>query len=67
MQQPPFQYATPPFQYAQYAQYVKKYVKYGHPPFFIQNTKNNLKYASQNGLYRSGKARFEILLLLQNM
>ena len=37
------------------------------PFFIIQNTKNKLKYASQIGPYRSGKARFEILLLLQNM
>ena len=64
---PPFQYATPPFPYAQYAQYDKKYVKYGHLFFLIPNMKNNLKYASQNGRYRCGKARFEILFLIQNM
>jgi hypothetical protein len=37
------------------------------PPFYLQNMKNNLKYASQNGPYRSGEARFEIFLLIQNM
>jgi hypothetical protein len=55
----PFQYATSPFQYAQYAKYVKN-MSNKDTPLFFQNTKNKLKYASQNGLYRSGEARFEI-------
>ena len=67
MQHPCFNMQHPHFNMLNMLSMSKNMSSMDTSPFFIQNTKNNLRYASQNGPHRSGQARFEILLLLQNM